>query len=199
MWQARQASILAEAERQRHGWNGRLPLETRMKPVLLTASIVTIIATAACGGREESAASDAPSSNGAASAPVTVENAYDVRHERFEGMGDSLKAINRELKGDAPDVARIRQEAASLVSAGERLPSWFPAGSGPDVHTRSRAKAEIWSDGAGFRRVHANFLQQAQAFERLAEAGNVEQMRGTSGALGKSCGNCHDSYRGPEK
>jgi len=171
-----------------------------MKPALLAVSIAAIIAVAACSGREDSAATDAPGGNGAVSSgPVTVENAYDIRHERFEGMANSLKAINRELKGSAPDVARIRQEAGSLVSAGEQLPSWFPAGSGPDVHARSRAKAEIWSDNAGFSRVHANFLQQAQSFQRLAEAGDVEQMRGASGALGKSCGNCHESYRGPEK
>lgn len=171
-----------------------------MKPVLLTVSLAAIIAVAACSGREESAASDAPASNGATgSGPLTVENAYDVRHERFEGMGDSLKAINRELKGGSPDVSRIKQEAASLVSSGEQLPSWFPAGSGPDVHARSRAKAEIWSDGPGFSRAHAAFLQQAQAFQRLAEAGDLEQLRGAAPALGKSCGNCHESYRGPEK
>ena len=171
-----------------------------MKPVLFTVSIAAIIAVAACSGREESAANDAPASNGSAtSGPVTVENAYDLRHERFEGMGDSLKAINRELKGGSPDVARIQQEAASLVSSGEQLPSWFPAGSGPDVHARSRAKAEIWSDAQGFSRAHANYLQQAQAFQRLADAGNVEQLRSAAPALGKSCGNCHESYRGPEK
>ncbi len=170
-----------------------------MKPALLAASLAAIIAVAACSGREESATSDAPSGNGVASGPLTVENAYDVRHERFEGMGDSLKAINRELKGSAPDVARIKQEAGSLVSSGEQLPSWFPAGSGPDVHARSRAKAEIWSDAEGFSRVHANFLQQAQAFQRLADAGDVEQLRSAAPALGKSCGNCHESYRGPEK
>lgn len=173
-----------------------------MKPALLAAGLAAIVAVAACNGREENAASvpEAPSGNATAPAgPVTVENAYDVRHERFEAMGDSLKAINRELKGDAPNVAQIRQQAEVLARSAEQLPSWFPAGSGLDAHAKSRAKAEIWSNTQGFAEAHANFLQQAQNFRRLAEAGDVAQLRGAVQALGKSCGNCHDSYRGPEK
>lgn len=172
-----------------------------MKPVLLTASIAAIVAVAACNGREEqSAAPESPSTNVAVAVEaITPANAYDIRHERFEAMGDSIKALNRELKGDAPDLARIKQEAAAFVKAAEQLMSWFPAGSGPDVHPRSRAKAEIWTDPAGFSRAHAGFQEQAQAFQRLAEAGEIEPVRSASQALGKSCGNCHDSYRGPEK
>lgn len=171
-----------------------------MKPVLLTGSIAAIIAVAACSGREENAAADAPASNATAPAgPVTVENAYDLRHERFEGMGDSIKGINRELKGSAPDVARIKQDAGVLASAAEQLPSWFPAGSGADVHPRSRAKSEIWTDPQGFARAHQGFQEQARSFQRLAESGDVEALRGAVGALGKSCGNCHDTYRAPEK
>lgn len=171
-----------------------------MKPFLLSVSITAIIAVAACSGREESGARDAPAADAATTnGAVTVENAYDLRHERFEGMGDSLKAINRELKGSAPDVSRIRQETANLVASAEQLPSWFPAGSGPDVHPRSRAKAEVWSDAQGFARAHANFLEQARSFARLADAGDVEQLRAASQPLGKSCGNCHERYRGPEK
>lgn len=134
-----------------------------MKPALLAASLAAIVAVAACNGREENRSSsgpEAPSGNVTAPVgPVTVENAYDLRHERFEAMGDSLKAINRELKGDAPDVARIRQQAGVLASSAEQLPSWFPAGSGPDVHTKSRAKAEIWSDAQGFAGAHRNLLR----------------------------------------
>ncbi len=174
-----------------------------MKPVLLVASLAAIVAVAACNGREDNGAAsnpEAPSGNATAPAgPVTAENAYDLRHERFEAMGDSLKAINRELKGNAPDVAQIRQQAEVLATSAERLPSWFPAGSGPDVHAKSRAKAEIWSNTQGFAEAHANFLQQAQNFRRLAEAGDVAALSGAVQALGKSCGNCHDDYRGPEK
>lgn len=175
-----------------------------MKPVLLAASIAALVAVAACNGRSDNGIATVPDSStgnivAAPAGPITAAQAYDIRHERYEEMGDSLKAINRELKGDAPDVARVQREAATLATLADQIPSWFPAGSGPDVHAKSRAKAEIWSDAEGFRRAHEGYLQQAQAFRRIADGGDVAQMRATVQSLGKSCGNCHDDYRGPER
>lgn len=177
-----------------------------MKPVLLTTAIAAWVAVAACGGREDTtiangAVPDAATGNAVATpaGPVTAEQAYDIRHERYEEMGDSLKAINRELKGDAPDLATVRREAAALATLADQIPNWFPAGSGPDIHAKSRAKTEIWSDPEGFRRAHAAYLEQAQAFRPIAEGGDVAQIRAAAQSLGKSCGNCHDSYRGPER
>jgi cytochrome c556 len=184
-----------------------------MKPVLLTTTIAALIAVAACSRAPENASTS--STNGTANAAVpdsatgnmvtppagqlTAAQAYEVRHERYEEMGDSLKAINRELKGSAPDVARIQREAATLAALGEQIPGWFPAGSGPDVHAKSRAKAEVWSDPQGFAQSHQGYLQQAQSFKRVADGGDVEQIRAAAQVLGKSCGSCHDKYRAPER
>jgi cytochrome c556 len=183
-----------------------------MKPVLLTTTIAALIAVAACNQAPDNASAG---TNGAANTSVpdsatgnmvatpagqlSAAEAYKVRHERYEEMGDSMKAINRELKGDAPDVPRIQREAAMLASLGEQIMGWFPAGSGPDVHARSRAKAEIWSDPQGFAQAHQGYVQQAQSFKRVADGGDVEQIRAAAQVLGKSCGTCHDKYRAPER
>ena len=181
-----------------------------MKPVLLTASIAALIAVAACNQSEPATTSesqnqavpDNATGNAVASAPqgsVSPEQAYQIRHERYEEMGDSLKAINRELKGGSPDVARIQREASTLSGLASQIPSWFPAGSGPDVHAKSRAKAEIWSDPQGFSQAHARYLEQVQRFNQVAQGGDVNAIRTAAQDLGKSCGNCHERYRGPER
>jgi cytochrome c556 len=184
-----------------------------MKPVLLTTAIAALIAVAACNSAPESASTG--TTNGAANTSVpdsatgnmvtppagqlTAAQAYEVRHERYEEMGDSLKAINRELKGGAPDVARIQREAATLATLAEQIPGWFPEGSGPDVNAKSEAKAEIWSDPQGFAQAHQGYLQQAQSFKRVADGGDVEQIRAAAQVLGKSCGECHDKYRAKDR
>lgn len=183
-----------------------------MKPVLLTAAIAALVTVAACnqaqdggsnssGESQNQAVPDPATGNaaGQATAAMSPQQAYEVRHERFEEMGDSLKAINRELKGSAPDVPRIQREAATLASLAGQIPGWFPAGSGPDVNLKSRAKAEIWSDPEGFRRAHETYLQQAQNFNRTAQGGDINAIRQAAQELGKSCGNCHDDFRGPER
>lgn len=181
-----------------------------MKPILLSLAAAALVTVAACNQAEETANSssatntavpDAATGNavGPVTAAMSPQQAYEVRHERYEEMGDSLKAINRELKGGAPDVPRIQREAATLATLAAQIPQWFPAGSGPDVNLKSRAKAEIWTDSEGFRRSHEAYLNQAEAFNRLAQGGDVEAMRAAAGQLGKSCGDCHKGYRGPER
>ena len=177
-----------------------------MKPVLLTASIVALIAVAACNQADQASTGqnqvpDNSTGNAVASADgsVSPQQAYDIRHERYEEMGDSMKAINRELKGDSPDVARIQREAAALSGLAAQIPSWFPAGSGPDVHAKSRAKAEIWSDPQGFSRAHSSYMEQVARFNAVAQAGDANAIRTAAGDLGKSCKNCHDGFRGPER
>lgn len=175
-----------------------------MRIILLSTTIAALIAAAACSREEQVSGGNVPDSqtgNAVAqpSGPITAEQAYQIRHERYEEMGDSLKAINRELKSDAPDVARVQREAATLASLAEQIPTWFPVGSGPDVHARSRAKAEIWSDPDGFRQAHAAYLEQAQRFKQVADSGDVNAMRAAGQTLGKACGNCHERYRGPER
>jgi len=183
-----------------------------MKPLPIVATILALVAVAACNSSENSSAgSNGGGGNGAVpdaatgnmvAAPagqLTAAQAYDVRHERYEEMGDSLKAINRELKGSAPDVPRIQREAATLAALAEQMTGWFPTGSGPDVHAKSRAKPEIWSDPQGFAQAHQGYLQQTQSFKRVADGGDVEQIRAAAQTLGKACGQCHDKYRAPER
>lgn len=182
-----------------------------MKPILLSLAAAALATVAACNQGEQSASSNTQPQNsavpdeatgnavGPVTAAMTPQQAYDTRHERFEEMGDSLKAINRELKGSAPDVPRIQREAAMLAGLAGQIPTWFPAGSGPDVNLKSRAKAETWSDAEGFRRAHDAYLQQAQNFNRVAQSGDVAAMRTAAGALGESCSDCHKGYRSPER
>lgn len=185
-----------------------------MKPILLSLTAAALIAVAACnqageGGNgssgsaetQNSAVPDAATGNavGPVTAAMSPQQAYEVRHERYEEMGDSLKAINRELKAGSPDIGRVQREAATLASLAQQIPAWFPAGSGPDVNLKSRAKAEIWTDSEGFRRTHEAYLQQAENFNRIAQSGDVEAMRAAAGNLGKACGDCHKGYRGPER
>jgi cytochrome c556 len=184
-----------------------------MKPVLLTTTIAALIAVAACNRAPDNPTSASTNGSGNASVPdsatgnmvtppagqLTAAQAYEVRHERYEEMGDSMKAINRELKGSAPDVPRIQGEAAMLAGLAQQMAGWFPTGSGPDVHARSRAKAEIWSDPQGFAQAHQGYMQQAQSFKRVTDGGDVEQIRAAAQTLGKACSQCHDKYRAPER
>jgi cytochrome c556 len=175
-----------------------------MKPLVLTFAIAGIL-TAACNRQQAATVPAAsptitPSARTAAGASASnPQEIYEARRANFKEIGGSFQAINRELKSDAPDLARIRTEAAALAARAEQLPTWFPIGSGPDVVAATRAKQEIWTDSAGFRRAHETLLERARRLSQEAEGGDLAAIQAAGQALGGACGGCHQAFRGPER
>ena len=58
--------------------------------------------------------------------------------------------INDEARAGKPDMSAIAAAAARLKTHAAQVPTWFPKGSGAESGAKTAAKAEIWSDAAGF-------------------------------------------------
>jgi cytochrome c556 len=133
-----------------------------------------------------------------AATPADVAGFMHDRHERYEDLGDSMKAINRELKGGSPAIPTIQRHAAAIAEFAPQVPSLFPPGTGPETGNRTRAKAEIWSDGQTFRQRAEAFNAEATRFNQAAQSGDIAAVRAALPGLGDSCKNCHDRFRSPE-
>ena len=130
-------------------------------------------------------------------APVDSETAKRLmkeRHDNYEQIGDSMKVITRELKAGSPDLAQVRQGADTIATLAPQVPSWFPAGTGPDAG-KTHAKAEIWQRPDDFRAKAQAFEQAATAFQAAARGSDLAAIRAAHADLGKSCKACHDIYR----
>jgi cytochrome c556 len=122
-----------------------------------------------------------------------------ARHDNFKAQGTAFKAILDETKKDAPDPAILATNAVKLKTLAMALPSWFPKGSGPESGVKTDAKAEVWTDAAGFAAA-ANRLQvEASKLQQLAAAGDVAGVKAQARMVGGACKNCHDKFRVPEK
>ena len=172
-----------------------------MKNILLSVvSAAALIAVAACNQEEQASPSanvQSPATTNSA-APTNAAQVMHDRHENYERMGRAMKGISRELKSEAPAAAEIQQHSATIAGFAPQVPSWFPAGTGPEAG-RTRAKAEIWSDPQGFAAAVQRFQQAAAQFDSAARSGDVAAIRAAMPALGSSCSNCHDKYRAPER
>jgi cytochrome c556 len=116
------------------------------------------------------------------------------RHEKYEEMGKAMKAIGRELKGDNPDLAAVRQNAAIIATFAPQIPSLFPPGTGPDAG-KTEAKAEIWQKPEDFMAKSTAFTAAARAFQTAAQGTDLAAIRAAQGTMGKTCKACHDLYR----
>jgi cytochrome c556 len=175
---------------------------------------IAVMLLAACGSGSdgEEALAEANSSGNAAGAalenkveqsnatPLEKEQALALmkeRHENYEKIGDAMKAISRELKAEAPDLAAVRTGAATIAQLAPQVPSWFPAGTGPDVG-KTEARADIWQKPEDFAAKAQDFQKAAAAFDTAAKGSDVAAIRAAHADLGKSCKGCHDLYREKE-
>lgn len=154
------------------------------------------VATANATGNGTAASAAAP-----LGAPVPGDEAKRLMHDRHEGMekiGDAMKLITRELKGDSPDLARVRRGAATIARLAPQALAWFPPGTGPDVG-KTEAKGEIWQKPEDFAAKMKSFQEAAKRFDAAAQGNDLAALRAAHGELGKSCKACHDTYREKDK
>ncbi|MBW8753090.1 MAG: cytochrome c [Sphingomonadales bacterium] len=151
-----------------------------MKPLALLAAAL-LLTLAACGG---------PQTPGA--------KAAHERHEHFEALGKAFKRLGEELKQDAPDIAKIKTNAAAINRAAGQVKTWFPAGSGPQDGVKTHARETVWSQPDEFGRAAAKLADAAAALSAAAQSGDLAAVRGAVPPLGAACKGCHDRFRHKE-
>ena len=119
------------------------------------------------------------------------------RHEAMEGLGKAMKALHRELESGNPDINVVRQQTSAMATTAAKIPSLFPAGTGPDAG-KTRAKAEIWSQQKLFLQKARDFQRAAQTIDAAAKTGDFNKVMASHDATDKACKACHDPFRAPE-
>lgn len=142
----------------------------------------------------------ASSSLAADTGPATPGGkAVVARQAHFKEQNAAFRAINDELRKDAPDKAVITANATRMKSMAADLPSWFPKGSGPETGLKTAAKAEIWTDAEGFAGAAAKLQEETVKLEQVAMAGDLDAIKAQVRATGGACKNCHDRFRAPDQ
>lgn len=137
----------------------------------------------------------------AAAGTAIAQNAaseIQARQAHYKQIGAASKGIHDELGKPAPSAVVIQGFAKQIDTLAPQIPTWFPAGSGPEAGVKTEAKPEIWSDAAGFSAVASAFATEAHHFDEVAEGGNIDAIRTEYTNLGKACFACHSKYRAKE-
>jgi cytochrome c556 len=183
-----------------------------LRTIIVAGVAVMLLAACDSSGDGNGTLAEANSSGNAAAAvvenkvresdaaPLQKEQALALmkeRHENYEKIGDAMKAISRELKGESPNLDKVRAGAATIAELAPQVPTWFPAGTGPDVG-KTEARAAIWEKPEDFAAKSKDFQEAAMAFATAARGSDLAAIRSAQANLGKSCKGCHDLYREEE-
>jgi cytochrome c556 len=160
-----------------------------MKLTLLLVAAV-IAAGGVSFGQGQPPASIQPPAPGAS--PTEVVKA---RQQGLKALGAAFKTIRDELRGDSPDAAKIRSASTDITRAASAFGKWFPAGTGPDSGVQTDAKAQVWTDAAGFAAAQDAFVREANKWAQLGNGADTGAWKEAAASLGRSCKGCHDKYR----
>ncbi len=136
--------------------------------------------------------------SGTALAAVDAAKVEHDRLENYKKIGGAFKTVNDQLKADKPDTGAIAAQAHIIHDLAPQIPSWFPAGSGPEAGIKTRAKPEIWTDKATFASAAKGLETESAKLETIARGGDLDAIKGQFKATGGACKTCHDKFRGPE-
>ena len=132
---------------------------------------------------------------GGAVAAVNAKAVIEAREANFKTFGKSMKTMNDNLKSDSPDLAVIASNAATIRGLAPKVSTWFPKGTGPESGVKTEARAEIWSDPAGFAAAARRLEPEAAKLEALARAGDLAGVRAQVRVVGGTCKGCHDKFK----
>jgi cytochrome c556 len=115
------------------------------------------------------------------------------RVDNFRKIGKAFKRIRDGLRTQETPVTTFQESAAQIESLGSQILSWFPPGTDTG---QTHAKGAVWSEHASFEEAQKTFYAQAQRMRQVAQSGDRAALASQYRALGRSCKNCHDTFRG---
>jgi cytochrome c556 len=125
---------------------------------------------------------------------LDVAGQVKARQEGMKAIGGASKGLYDTLGGDK-DPAKLKDYAARINTLAGQTGGWFPAGTGPSSGVKTKARAEIWTDAAGFAAARAAFVTQAGKLNAAAQTGDAAKVQAEFGALRGTCKGCHEKYQ----
>jgi len=119
-----------------------------------------------------------------------------LRKAVMQSNTQHIAALRALLGGELNLPLHILKHTQALADNGAMMGTIFPA-DGVTTHALSRAKPEIWSNGADFAAKVKAFADATRNLNAVAQRGFNDQTLEALNAVQPTCGGCHTPYRGP--
>jgi len=118
-----------------------------------------------------------------------------AREAAMKTVGGSTRTLGGMVKGEVEfDAAKANAALVAMKEAAAGFDDLFPDGTELQGSNEFKAAPAIWTDRGGFS---AEVVAFAAAVDAAVAANPQDQaaLGAVFGAIGKSCGSCHESYR----
>ena len=127
---------------------------------------------------------------------LAQDPAIDKRTSVMKSSGGHMKALSGVAKGEAPFSADTVKAAEGLVANSKLTLAIFKDGA---PGKGSAAKAEIWSDWAGFEKSAKDYEAATPQLVAAAQSNDPAKLGDALKAVGGVCGGCHKPFKAEKK
>jgi cytochrome c556 len=121
------------------------------------------------------------------------EDAVKYRKATFTVMSAHTQRLGQMAQGKVPFDAKIASENAEVVAEMAKLP-WAAFGEGTET-ADSKAKPEIWKQGAKFKDIADKLQADSAKLVTAAKSGKEDAFKAAFSAAAGNCKSCHDDFR----
>jgi cytochrome c556 len=132
-------------------------------------------------------------------APPTPEQkaqaAVLTRQGLFKLQGLVFGPVGGMLRGAPFDAKTAQKAGATLQVLGGMIPEVFATDTHTFTNTPAKAREGIWTSKSDFDGKANDLVKAAADLEAAAKTGDEGATKKAAGAVGKTCGACHDQFR----
>ncbi len=166
---------------------------------LAIPTLALSLALAACSGSKPAADASGTATGDASAATLDAGATIEAREDNFKALGKAMKANKAALDTASPDFDAIASTAAGMVENAQKVPTLFPAGTGPESGEKTEALATIWERPEDFQKAATKLIEATRALGAAARDKNLDATKAAFGNVGMACKGCHDDFRKEEK
>lgn len=125
-----------------------------------------------------------------------TEQAIVTRQGLLKVLGFYMGPLGGMLKNKVPfDAAKATTSATHIAQLGSMIPDVFQFDTRKNTTVKTKAQDGIWTNQADFASKADDLVKAANALVEAAKSGDKATTLKAAGAVGKSCGACHDKYK----
>ena len=134
------------------------------------------------------------------SSSAFAQNAEDIIKYRInimKSLGNHISIIAANLKGKVSINEDILPHSQSilLTLSSINIEKIFPINTQASDSPKTKSLDSIWVEKKLFQKSMLQSIEKTTDLVKAAESGNNQNIAKSLGALGKSCGACHDKFR----
>jgi cytochrome c556 len=125
-----------------------------------------------------------------------ANNAIATRQGVFKLISYNFGPVGGMLRNRVPfDAALVAKNAARIEMLAGMIPELFAADTRKAGTAKTSALDGVWTGAADFKSKADDLVKASAALTAAAKGGDQKATLAAAGAVGKACGNCHDTYR----